>query len=109
MNLIPKSLFKKLGKSNAELRPHNTVLSNYEGKISYILGVIQVDLAVGATTRVTLFMVVALSANYNLLLGREWNHGIGVGSSICHQRVAIWRPHDIVKTSKSTKATTKLM
>lgn len=45
------------------------VLSNHEGKTSNILGVVQVDLVVGTTTRSTLFMVIDSKANFDLLLG----------------------------------------
>lgn len=45
------------------------VLSNYEGKTSDILGVIQVDLSVRSTSRLTLFMVIKSNSYYNLLLG----------------------------------------
>jgi len=41
--------------------------------------------------RPTLFMVVPSKANFNLLLGREWIHGIGVVPSSMHQRISIWR------------------
>lgn len=54
------------------------VFSNYEGKTRNIMGVVQVDLAVGTTTRSTLFMVIDSKANFNLLLGREWIHGTGL-------------------------------
>ena len=40
VNLMPHALFKKMGKCGLEIRPHNMVLSNYEGKTSSILGVI---------------------------------------------------------------------
>lgn len=33
INLMPHSLLKKIGKYDTNLRPYNTVLSNYEGKI----------------------------------------------------------------------------
>lgn len=69
VNLMPHSFFKKTGK-DADLQPHNMVLSNYEGKTSHILGVIQVELSIGSITRTTLFMVITSNANYNLLLGR---------------------------------------
>lgn len=82
VNLMPLTLLKNMGKGEEDLRPHNMVLSNYEGKTSSILGVIQVELAVGTTTRMTLFMVIKSKANFNLLLGREWIHGIG----LCRQR-----------------------
>lgn len=68
-NLIPHSLFRKMEKSDVDHQPYNMVLSNYEGKTNNILGVIQVELSVGTTTRPTLFMVIALNANYSLLLG----------------------------------------
>ena len=50
VNLMPHTLFKKMGKCGSGLRHHNMVLSNYEGKTSSILGVIQVELDVGITT-----------------------------------------------------------
>lgn len=50
INLMPYTLFKKMDKSDNDLRKNNMVLSNYEGKTSNILGVIQVDLAVGRAT-----------------------------------------------------------
>lgn len=45
VNLMPYTLIKKMGKCDDDLRQHNMVLSNYEGKTSNILGNIQVDLA----------------------------------------------------------------
>lgn len=89
VNLMQHSLFKKMGKTDEYLRPYNMVLSNYDGKTNNILGVTQVDLSVGSTSRPTLFMVIKSNANYNLLLGCEWIHEIGVVPSTLHQRVAI--------------------
>lgn len=57
VNLMSFSIFKKMGKTDKDLRPHNMVLSNYEGKTTNVLGVIQVDLSVGSTSRLMLFMV----------------------------------------------------
>ena len=37
INLMPHALFKKMGKCGSELRPHNMVLSNYEGKTSSVI------------------------------------------------------------------------
>lgn len=73
------------------------VLSNYEGKTSSILGVIQVELALGTITRMTLFMVIKSKENFNLLLGREWIQGIGVVLSTLHQRLIIWQKDGIVE------------
>lgn len=97
VNLMPYTLFKKMGKADEDLRQHNMVLSNYKGKTSNIMRVVQIDLAVGTTTRSTIFMVIDSKANFNLLLGREWIHKIGVVPSTVHQRLIIWRKDDIVE------------
>lgn len=97
VNLMPQSLLNKIGKVDIELHTHNMVLSNYEGKTSHILRVIQVNMSVGSTMRPTLFMVIPSKVNYNLILGHEWIHGIGVIPSTLHQRVSIWREDGIVE------------
>ena len=56
VNLMPRSFMKRIGKFDTDLKPHNMVLSNYEGKTSHILGTIQVNLSVGSTSRPTLFI-----------------------------------------------------
>lgn len=71
VNLMPHFLLSKKGKYDTNLRPHNMVLSNYEGKTGQTMGVIQVDVIVRSITRPTVFMVIASRASYNFLLGRE--------------------------------------
>ena len=84
VNLLPQSLLNKIGKCGTNLKPHYIVLSNYEGKAGFSFGALQVNLTVGSVTRPTLFMVVPSKANFNLLLGREWIHGIGDVPSSMH-------------------------
>ncbi|XP_050896170.1 uncharacterized protein LOC127102892 [Lathyrus oleraceus] len=84
VNLMPYFMLKRIGKDDSDAKPHNMVLSNYEGKVGTTMGVIQVNLTVGTITRPTMFMVIASRANYNLLLGREWIHGVGVVPSSMH-------------------------
>lgn len=69
VNLMPHFSLKKVGKYDNDLRPHNMVLLNYEGKIALTVGVIQVDVTVGSITRPTVFMVIVSKAGYNFLLG----------------------------------------
>ncbi|XP_050915310.1 uncharacterized protein LOC127130326 [Lathyrus oleraceus] len=83
--LMSQFMLRRIGKFNTGLRPHNMVLSNYEGKIGHTLGVIQVDLIVGSFTRPTMFMVITSRVYYNLLLGHEWIHGIRAVPSSLHQ------------------------
>jgi hypothetical protein len=85
VNLMPHSLLRKIDKFNTDLHTHNIVLSNYEGKTGHSMGAIQVDVCVGSTVRPTLFLVVPSKANFNLLLGREWIHGVGAVPLTLHQ------------------------
>ena len=80
------------------------VLSNYEGGICTTMGVIQLDLKVGSILRPTMFMVISAKPNYNLLLGREWIHGIGAVPSSMHQRVIMWRPDGIVENIEADQS-----
>ncbi|XP_045822090.1 uncharacterized protein LOC123914975 [Trifolium pratense] len=104
VNLMPEFMITKIGKFSTDLHPHNIVLSNYEGETGFSLGAIQVDVAVGSTVRPTLFLVVASKANYNLLLGREWIHGVGAVPSTLHQRVSIWREDGVVENIEADQS-----
>lgn len=97
VNLMSHYMLKRIGKDDTDNKPHNMVLSNYEGKVGTIIGVIQVDLKVGTITRPTMFMVIVSKANNNLLLGREWIHGIIAVPSSLHQQISIWRNDGIVE------------
>lgn len=84
VNLMPHRMLRKIGKYDTDAKPHNMVLTNYEGKVGSTLGVIQVELTVGTVTRFTMLMIVETKANYNLLLGMEWIHGVEVVPSSMH-------------------------
>lgn len=100
VNLMPYFLLKKIGKYDTDLRPHNMGLSNYEAKIGHTMGIIQVDVTIGLITRLIVFMVIALKVSYNLLLGREWIHGVRVIPLLLHQMIAIWRNDRILENMK---------
>lgn len=87
VNLIPHFLLKKIRKFDIDLRPHNMVFTDYDGKTSKALRVIQVYIVIRTAIRLTLLVVISYKENYNLLLGREWIHGMGVVPSTLHQRV----------------------
>jgi len=89
VNLLPQSFLKKIRLFDSDFKPHNVVLTNYEGTTGSSLGAIEVDLVVGSISRTTMFMVVPSKANFNVLLGREWIHGVGAVPSTLHQRIAI--------------------
>lgn len=53
-------------------------------------------------------MVINSKVNFNLILGREWIHGIRVVSSTLHQRLIIWRKDDIVESIEADQSYYKI-
>ncbi|CAJ2679325.1 unnamed protein product [Trifolium pratense] len=92
------------GLYDTDLHSHNVVLANYEGKTGHSLGAVQLEVRVGSTVRKTLFMVIAAKPNYNLLLGREWIHGVGAVPSTMHQRLIIWREDGLVENVEADQS-----
>ena len=101
VNLLPQSFLNKIGLVDSDLKPHNVVLTNYEGTNGNSLGAVEVELIVGSVSRTTMFMVVPSKANFNVLLGREWIHGVGAVPSTLHQRIAIWREDGLVENTEA--------
>jgi len=97
VNLLPQSFLKKIGIADSDMKPHNVVLSNYEGTSGNSLGAVEVELMVGGINRTTMFMVVPSKENFNVLLGREWIHGVGPMPSTMHQRLSIWREDGLLE------------
>lgn len=52
----------------------------------------------------TLFMVIKSKENFNLLLGHEWIHRIGVVPSTLHQRLIIWQKDGIVENIEADQS-----
>jgi len=59
---------------------------------------------VGTVKRATLFLVVASKANYNMLLGREWIHGVGDVPSTIHQRLILWREDGVLENIEADQS-----
>nr|KYP32270.1 hypothetical protein KK1_047086 [Cajanus cajan] len=51
---------------------------------------ILLDVQISSVKRTTMFIVTPSRANFNVLLGREWIHGIGAVPSTLHQKVFFW-------------------
>nr|KYP48747.1 Transposon Ty3-G Gag-Pol polyprotein [Cajanus cajan] len=90
VNILPRTMLKRFGKSTADLKPHNILISDYAGKSSHPEGMILLDVQIGSVKRTTMFIVTPSKANFNVLLGREWIHGVGVVPSTIHQKIFFW-------------------
>lgn len=56
---------------------------------------------VGTVVRPTLFVVIPSRVNYNLLLRREWIHGMEEVPSTLHPRISSWRPDGILENNEA--------
>lgn len=83
-------MLKKFNKIEEDLIAHNMVVTDFSGKTSRSDGVIALDITVGSVIKSTMFVVIPTKASYNLLLGREWTHGVGVVPSTLYKKIFIW-------------------
>ena len=95
VNIMPLSVFKRLGHQESELMKTNTSLSGFTGDVTEAKGVISVELTVGSKTIATAFFVVDVKSRYNILLGRDWIHANGCVPSTLHQCVIQWIGVDV--------------
>ena len=86
MNLMPNSLYKKLGGTDEELIKTNMMVSGVGGGDPIgAKGVASMELAVGSKTVATAFFVSEVQGNFNLILGRDWIHANQCVPSSLHQ------------------------
>ena len=69
VNIMPYSVFTKLGRKENELMKTNMGLSGFSGALSEARGIISMELTVGSKTLPTAFFVVDVKGRYNVLLG----------------------------------------
>jgi hypothetical protein len=90
VNILPLSLFKKLGHIEGELKCTNLNLSGFAGDPTEVKGIICKELMVGSKTMHMDFFVVDVKGRYNVLLSRDWIHANGSVPSTLHQCVIQW-------------------
>lgn len=90
VNVMPLSVFSKLGRKESELMKTNMGLSGFSGELSQAKGVISMELTVGNKTIPTAFFVVDVKGRYNILLGRDWIHANCCIPSTLHQCLVQW-------------------
>ena len=73
VNLMPYSLYKKLGRSDEELIKMNMTVSGVGGGDPIgAKGVASMELTVGSKTVATAFFVSEVQGNFNFILGVDW-------------------------------------
>jgi hypothetical protein len=87
VNILPLSLFKKLGHVEGDLKRANLSLSGFAGDPMEAKGIICMELTVGRKTMPMSSFVLDLKGCYNLLLRRDWIHANDYVLSTLHQCV----------------------
>jgi hypothetical protein len=105
VNLMPYSLYRKLGKEDDELVKTNMTLSGV-GTDSSIKdkGVTSVELTIGTKTLVVAFFVADVEGNYSLILGRDWIHDNQCIPSNLHQMLLQWVGDDVEQVHADASA-----
>jgi hypothetical protein len=96
VNLMPYSLYRKLGKQDDELVKINMTLSGV-GTDSSIKakGATSIELTIGTKTLAIAFFVADVEGNYSLILGRDWIHANQYIPSTLHQMLLQWVGDDV--------------
>ena len=85
VNLMPYSLYKKLGGKDEELMKTNMTVSGVGGGDPIgAKGVASMELTVGSKTLATAFFVSEVQGNFSLILGCDWIHANQCVSSTLH-------------------------
>jgi hypothetical protein len=71
INVMPYTMFRKLGMGPGDLTPTNIVLNDFAGNPLDTKGCVHVDLMIGSKTLLTTFFVIEGKGAYSLLLGRD--------------------------------------
>jgi hypothetical protein len=74
VNLMPYSIFKKLGREDDELMKTNLMLNGVGGNPMEAQGVVSRELTVGSKSLATAFFVIEVQGNYSVILGCDWIH-----------------------------------
>jgi hypothetical protein len=92
VNLIPYSIFKKLGREDDELVKTNLILNGVGGggNSMEVRGVVSMELTIGSKSLATAFFVFEVQDNYSIVLGRDWIHANHYIPSTLHQFLIQW-------------------
>jgi hypothetical protein len=95
INILPLSLFKKLGQLEGDLKCTNLSLSDFAGDPTEAKGIIYKELMVRSKTVPIAFYVVDVKGCYNMLLGRDWIHTNEYVPSTLDQCVLQWISNEV--------------
>jgi hypothetical protein len=85
INLMPYSVFKKLGREDDKLVKTNLTLNGVGDNQMEVCGVISMELTIGTKSLATASFVIEVQGNYSVILGSNWIHVNHCVPSTLHQ------------------------
>jgi hypothetical protein len=85
VNLMPYSVFKKLGREDDELVKTNLTPNSMGGNLMEAWGVVSMELTIGSKSLATTFFIIDVQGNYSIILGCDWIHANCCVPSTLHQ------------------------
>jgi hypothetical protein len=104
VNLMPYSLYRKLGKHDDELVKTNMTLSGVGDSSIKARGVTSVELNIRTKTLAAAFFVADVEGNYSLILGRDLIHANQCIPSTLHQMLIQWVGDDVEQVHADVSA-----
>jgi hypothetical protein len=104
INLMPYSIFKKVGREDDELVKTNLTLNGVGGNSMEARGTIYMELTVGSKSLPTAFFVIKVQGNYSVILDRDWIHANRCIPSTLHQFLIQWIDDEIEVVYADTSA-----
>jgi hypothetical protein len=95
VNIMPLSIFKRLGHGEGDLKQTNLSFTGFVGEPTEAKGIVCKELTVGSKTMPIAFFVVDVKGRYNVLLGRDWIHANERIPLTLHQCVVQWVGNEV--------------
>jgi hypothetical protein len=95
VNLMPYSVFKKLGREDDELMKTNLTLNGMGDNQMEARGVVSMELTIGSKLLSTAFFIIEMQGNYSIILGHDWIHTNHCIPSTLHQFLIQWLDDEI--------------
>ena len=95
VNLMPYTMFYKLGKGPRDLLETDMMLKDFGGNASKTWGTVSIELTIGSKTLPTTFFIINGKGTYSLLLGHDWIHTNCCIPSTMHQCLIQWQGDNV--------------
>ena len=90
VNLMPYTMFRKIGKGPRDLLEPDMMLKDFGGNTSKTWEAVNVELMIRSKTLSITFFIINGKGTYSLLLGRYWTHANCCIPSTIHQCLIQW-------------------